>query len=98
MRPAAGRVDSFRGCYRWGIDRRASRVLLAGEARTPPHMKTVLRFFVASALLAAVTPVFASSNSTAAPLAASPIQSVSSPTIVSQTKALSAAELAKYQQ
>ncbi len=61
-------------------------------------MKTVLRSLVVSALLIAVTPVFAVANTVAAPLAVSPTKLASAPTIVSQHTALSAAELAKYQQ
>ena len=61
-------------------------------------MKTVLRSLVVSAMLISVTPVFASVNTVAAPVPASPTKLASAPTIVSQHTALSAAELAKYQQ
>ncbi|SDR86992.1 hypothetical protein [Opitutus sp. GAS368] len=61
-------------------------------------MKTVLRSLVMSALLISVTPVFALANTVPAPLAVSQTKLASAPTIVSQHTALSAAELAKYQQ
>ncbi len=61
-------------------------------------MKTVLRSLVVSALLISVTPVFASANTGASPLAVSQTRLAAAPTIVSQHTALSAAELAKYQQ
>lgn len=57
-------------------------------------MKNVLRSLVVSAMLISVTPVFAAVNT----VPASPAKLASAPTIVSQHTALSAAELAKYQQ
>lgn len=72
--------------------------MLPPHPLTTAYMKNVLRSLVVSAMLISVTPVFAAANTVAAPLAAPQTKLVSAPTIVSQHTALSAAELAKYQQ
>jgi len=94
MRRPAGRADFFPGCYESGLGRTGLGVLLLPIA----HMKTVLRFLAAGMLLAFVTPVFASVDAGSTPSPALQFQPVPVPTIVSHRTALSAAELAKYQQ